>query len=169
MRWLPVVLAAAMLTSAVAGELIKVGGRTGWAQNVNYTEWAAARHFYVGDWLYFVFDKRYYTVLEVNRLNYEQCNDSEFIKNISRGGRDVFNLTEARAYYFLSSGGYCYHGMKLRIHVQEIVPPSPGNPSLSSTKNAAPTSPAKINHNHHHQMLMFFSFLFVVNIVCFPL
>ncbi|KAL0450512.1 UNVERIFIED_CONTAM: Lamin-like protein [Sesamum latifolium] len=108
---------------------------------MNYTEWAATRHFYVGDWLYFVFDKRYYTVLEVSRWNYEQCNDSEFIKNISRGGRDVFNLTEARAYYFLSSGGYCYHGMKLSIHVQELVPPpSPINPSLSS---ATATSPPK--------------------------
>lgn len=45
-----VVLAAAMLTCAVGG-LIKVGGKAGWTQNVNYTQWAAHRHFYVGDWL----------------------------------------------------------------------------------------------------------------------
>ncbi|KAK4417631.1 Lamin-like protein [Sesamum alatum] len=161
MGWLPVVLAAAMLTCAV-GELIKVGGRAGWAENVNYTEWAAARHFYVGDWLYFVFDKRYYTVLEVKRSNYEQCNDSEFIKNISRGGRDVFNLTEARAYYFLTSGGYCYHGMKLAIHVQELVPPSPP-PHPSPSTSAA--SSAGINHKYQ---IVFFSFLFVV-IACYRL
>lgn len=29
----------------------KVGGSKGWHQDVNYTEWAAQEHFYVGDWL----------------------------------------------------------------------------------------------------------------------
>ncbi|KAH6791992.1 hypothetical protein C2S52_002469 [Perilla frutescens var. hirtella] len=122
-----------MLTCAV-GDLIKVGGNAGWKPNVNYTHWAAHRHFYVGDWLYFGFDKRYYNVLEVTKSNYERCDDEEFMKNITRGGRDVYNLTEARAYYFLSSGGYCFQGMKLSIHVHRS-PPPPKN--IKSAKNGA--------------------------------
>lgn len=82
----------------------------------------------------FRFDKKRYNVLEVNKTNYENCNDHEFIKNITRGGRDVFQLTEARPYYFLSSGGYCYNGLKLGINVSFHVP-APAAPA----KNASPT------------------------------
>lgn len=75
-------------------------------------------------WLDFGFDKRKYNVLEVNQTSYQQCNDKGFIKNITRGGRDVYNLTEAKLFYFLSSGGYCFHGMKLAVDVVEFVPSS---------------------------------------------
>lgn len=73
----------------------------------------------------FNFDKRYYNVLEVNKTSYENCNDQGFIKNITRGGRDVYQLTEARPYYFLSGGGYCWHGMKLYLIVHDGLPPAP--------------------------------------------
>ncbi|XP_052191030.1 lamin-like protein [Diospyros lotus] len=122
------VAAAAMLTCAVCHppKLHRVGGAAGWTRDVNYTQWEAHDQFYVGDWLYFVFDKRYFNVLEVNKTNYEQCNDQNFITNITRGGRDVFNLTQAKPYYFLSSGGYCFNGMKLAINVQNYIsPPAP--------------------------------------------
>ncbi|XP_057481381.1 early nodulin-like protein 20 [Actinidia eriantha] len=104
-------------------QLFKVGGRDGWTKDVNYTEWAIHQRLYVGDWLLFVFDKHTYNVLEVNDTNYNNCNDQNFITNITRGGRDVFNLTQARPYYFLSSGSYCFQGMKLAIHVEVYVPP----------------------------------------------
>ncbi|KAL3813411.1 hypothetical protein ACJIZ3_014679 [Penstemon smallii] len=133
--YLTIVLAAVMLTCAV-GDRIRVGDKDGWAQNVNYTEWAANHRFYVGDWLYFIFDKRYYTVLEVNESSYINCNDKDFIYNITRGGRDVYNLSEARPYYFLSSGGYCWHGMKLAINVEQQ-PIHPPYPSQSPHKNGA--------------------------------
>ncbi|XP_015065372.1 lamin-like protein [Solanum pennellii] len=125
------------LIKCAASGLDKVGGKHGWDQNVNYTDWASHQHFYVGDWLYFVFDKHYYNVLEVNQTNYEQCIDSDFISNITRGGRDVFHLTQARPYYFISSGGYCFHGMKLAINVEQPLPASPA-PSSSDKTNASP-------------------------------
>lgn len=85
----------------------------------------------------FVFDKHLYSVLEVNQTNYEQCIDHDFITNITRGGRDVYQLTQARPYYFISSGGYCFHGMKLPINVEQQ--PSPASPAPSSAKiNASP-------------------------------
>ncbi|KAI4352527.1 hypothetical protein L6164_006767 [Bauhinia variegata] len=119
--------------------LHKLGGSKGWNpnQDVNYTAWSAQEHFYVGDWLLFMFDKRYYNVLEVNKTSYENCNDRDFIKNITRGGRDVVQLTEAKTYYYISGGGYCYHGMKVLVSVQkhqEAAAPAPapaenfGNP-----------------------------------------
>lgn len=39
------------MIKSVASGLDKVGGKYGWTQNVNYTDWAVHRHFYVGDWL----------------------------------------------------------------------------------------------------------------------
>ncbi|KAJ0099842.1 hypothetical protein Patl1_21842 [Pistacia atlantica] len=41
-----------------------------------------------------------------------------FIKNITKGGRDVYQLLEPRPYYFLSGRGFCWGGMKLVIMVQ---------------------------------------------------
>ncbi|OAY56852.1 lamin-like protein [Manihot esculenta] len=120
-------------------KLHKVGAR-GWIPNYNYTEWLNQRdeHFYVGDWLYFVFDKHYFNVLEVNKTSYDSCNDQGFINNITRGGRDVVQLTEPRPYYFLSSGGYCWGGMKVAIYVEQI-PPTPA-PSPTPAKSGSSLS-----------------------------
>ncbi|BBH00277.1 early nodulin-like protein 20 [Prunus dulcis] len=106
-RWAAVVITAitvGWLMTSANGVLHKVGGAKGWNQNVNYTEWSANENFY-----------RYYNVLEVNKSSFESCNDQGFMKNITRGGRDVYQLTEDRPYYFLSGGGYCFHGMRLAL------------------------------------------------------
>ncbi|KAH7532687.1 hypothetical protein FEM48_Zijuj04G0048500 [Ziziphus jujuba var. spinosa] len=128
-----IVMMMMMMMTCTVGSLVKVGGANGWNQNVNYTQWSAHQHVYVGDWLYFVFDKRYYNVLEVNKTSYEKCNDKGFITNITRGGRDVYEVKEARPYYFLSSGGYCYHGMRVCVMVQQLPPP----PASAPAQNAA--------------------------------
>lgn len=75
----------------------------------------------------FGYDKHMYNVLEVNKTSYENCMDRDFIKNITKGGgRDVFQLKEVKTYYFLSGGGYCWHGMKVAINVEYVAPvPSP--------------------------------------------
>ncbi|KAL4367864.1 hypothetical protein GQ457_05G017280 [Hibiscus cannabinus] len=86
----------------------------------------------------FNFDKRYFNVLEVNQTSYENCNDQGFIKNITRGGRDVIELTEARPYYFLSSGGYCYNGMKVAVDVAA----AQAAPAPAPVKNGSPPSNA---------------------------
>ncbi|MED6221243.1 hypothetical protein PIB30_052584 [Stylosanthes scabra] len=113
------VVAMAMAMIGVMGEdLHRVGGSKGWRPDVNYTDWFAhEKTIYVDDWLIFNFDKRYYNVLEVNKTSYERCIDRDFLKNVTRGGRDVVQLTEPRAYYYLSSGGYCFHQMRVAINV----------------------------------------------------
>ncbi|EOY03559.1 Early nodulin-like protein 20 [Theobroma cacao] len=116
------------------GKLHRVGDKQGWNPNVNYSEWCSHEQFYVGDWLLFNFDKHYFNVLEVNKTSYETCNDQNFIQNITRGGRDVFELTEARPYYFLSGGGYCFHGMKVVVNVE-----IPQAPAPAPAKNDSPS------------------------------
>ncbi|KAL5582233.1 hypothetical protein UlMin_014675 [Ulmus minor] len=127
-----------LITRGASETRYKVGGSSGWNQNVNYTQWSSHQQLFVGDWLYFVFDKRYYNVLEVNKTSYENCNEQGFIKNVSRGGRDVFEVREARPYYFISGGGYCYHGMRVAVIVQQ--PPIPT--TISQLLPPPTTSPA---------------------------
>ncbi|KAI3761981.1 hypothetical protein L1987_52404 [Smallanthus sonchifolius] len=133
--WLKTVLAvavtAAMLSYAMSRNPVRhlVGGKDRWKPNFNYTDWSLQETFYVGDWLYFMYDKYMFNVLEVNETSYGTCNEQEFISNITRGaGRDVFELAQPKPYYFLASGGYCYNGMKVAVDVVEFVPapqPSP--------------------------------------------
>ncbi|XP_021851530.2 early nodulin-like protein 20 [Spinacia oleracea] len=134
---------------ARAPVLHEVGGnRFGWRLNVNLSNWAANQRFYVGDWLYFGFDKQKISVLEVNQTGYENCVENNYITNITRGGRDVFNLTVARPYYFISGRGYCFRGIKLAITVQDApllpaLPPddfSATNPSTTLITSAAATT-----------------------------
>ncbi|TKY57083.1 Lamin protein [Spatholobus suberectus] len=86
-----------------------------------------------------------YNVLEVNKTGYEKCVDKGFIQNISRGaGRDVFQLTEFKTYYFLSGGGYCWHGMKVAINVTEgVAAPTPAPAPVPSPKSGAPAPSPK--------------------------
>ncbi|KAK4751322.1 hypothetical protein SAY87_004804 [Trapa incisa] len=124
-----VALMGAIVCGVGSAALIKVGGPTGWTPATNYTEWASHQNIYVGDWLYFVFEKAQYDVLEVNKTVYESCNSQAgFITNVTRGGRDVIQLTQPGTYYFLCSRGYCWNGMKVAVSVQDLPSqaPSPG-------------------------------------------
>ena len=80
----------------------------------------------------FGFDKQLYNVLEVNKTSYESCIDKDYIYNVTRGGRDVFHLTEAKTYYFLSGRGYCYKGMKVAVFVEQSPPELHRNHGLKS-------------------------------------
>ncbi|GKV08264.1 hypothetical protein SLE2022_197170 [Rubroshorea leprosula] len=125
----------ANILKAAQGENIHFvgGGKYNWAPNVNFTEWSSDEHFYVKDWLYFGFDKNMYNVLEVNETSYEKCIDTDFITNITKGGRDVFQLSEVRQYFFISGRGFCFNGLKVAVNVEDVPP----KPSPSSPKNAS--------------------------------
>ncbi|KAK7300311.1 hypothetical protein RJT34_11154 [Clitoria ternatea] len=143
-----------MLGNMAKCELHYVGGnKISWAPNVNLTEWSTHEHFHLDDWLYFGYDRHLYSVLEVNKTNYESCRDTEFIKNITRGGgRDVFQLTEAKTYYFLSGGGFCWHGMKVAIHVTENSAPAT---APAPSKGVSPSDAAGIQFNQGLLVLIF--------------
>jgi len=86
----------------------------------------------------FGFDKLVHNVLEVNKTNYENCIDTNFIKNITKGGRDVVQLLEARTYYYLCGRGFCFQGMKIAVKVKEptlqLSPSTLPNKALNSTR-----------------------------------
>lgn len=125
-----------VMVPQVSGRRILVGGSKGWTTNVNYTEWAKTQHFYLGDWLYFVYDRNQMNVLEVNGTDYETCNSDQPLVNWTRGaGRDVVPLNQTRTYYFISGKGFCFSGMKLAVNVQK--PPPPPLEAPSKDKNAA--------------------------------
>jgi hypothetical protein len=77
----------------------------------------------------------------VNKTGYEGCHDVGFIKNITRGGRDVFQVNEAETYYFINGGGSCFGGMKVAVNVENPQPaPSPSQlTGVKSIKNGSPS------------------------------
>ena len=83
----------------------------------------------------FGFNKQIYNVLEVNKTSYNTCDDTNYMTNVTRGGRDVFKLSEAKVYYFLCGRGFCSQGMKVEVPVHEI-PPSPLPPPESLPSDA---------------------------------
>ncbi|XVE68208.1 hypothetical protein DITRI_Ditri09bG0050000 [Diplodiscus trichospermus] len=116
-----------------------VGGNMGWTNNVNYTVWAQSKHFYNGDWLFFVYDRNQMNVLEVNKTDYESCNADHPLHNWTTGaGRDVVPLNVTRHYYFISGKGFCYGGMKLAVRVEN--PPPPPTSSPLNEKSGSPSS-----------------------------
>ncbi|KAF8092307.1 hypothetical protein N665_0417s0004 [Sinapis alba] len=120
------VVVLAFLVAEVAAKRWTVGDNKFWNPNVNYTVWAQDKHFYLDDWLYFVYERNQYNVIEVNETNYISCNANNPIANWSRGsGRDVVHLNVTRHYYLISgNSGGCYRGMKLDVLVEKP-PPSP--------------------------------------------
>ncbi|XP_051118709.1 lamin-like protein [Andrographis paniculata] len=128
--------AAVMLPEVAAVRVIVGSGLGGWAPNVNYTDWVKDKHFYKGDWLYFVYDRNQVDVLEVNKTSYDTCNADHPLHNFTTGvGRDVVELNVTKTYYFISSKGYCYGGLKIAVNVEKAPPP----PQASPAKNSSPT------------------------------
>ncbi|XVF14332.1 hypothetical protein REPUB_Repub09cG0050200 [Reevesia pubescens] len=116
-----------------------VGANMGWTSNVNYTIWAQDKHFYNGDWLFFVYDRNQMNVLEVNKTDYETCNSDHPLHNWTTGaGRDVVPLNVTRHYYLISGKGFCFGGMKVAIRVEN--PPPPPTSSPLNEKSGSPSS-----------------------------
>ncbi|KAK9194890.1 hypothetical protein WN944_005597 [Citrus x changshan-huyou] len=133
------VVAMTILVPEVDATRWIVGANQGWTNNVNYTIWAKDKHFYNGDWLFFVYDRNQMNVLEVNKTDYESCNSDHPLHNWTTGaGRDVVPLNVTRHYYFISGKGFCYGGMKLAVRVEN--PPPPPSASPIKEKSGTPSA-----------------------------
>ncbi|WJX64440.1 hypothetical protein P8452_49221 [Trifolium repens] len=135
---LMMMMMSAMMWNMAKSEEHFVGGNNhSWVVGNNFTNWSLNQHFHLNDWLFFGYDRRYFSVLEVNKTSYENCIDTGFIKNITGGaGRDVFQLTEEKTYYFINAGGYCWQGMKVAIDVNDYAPapaPTPGASAINAS------------------------------------
>lgn len=124
-----VLCALLVMVPEVAATRWTVGANMGWTTNVNYTIWAQNKHFYNGDWLFFVYDRNQMNVLEVNKTDYESCNSDHPLHNWTTGaGRDVVPLNVTRHFYFISGKGFCFSGMKLAVRVENPPPPPTSSP-----------------------------------------
>ena len=95
------------------------------------------KHFYNGDWLFFVYDRNQMNVLEVNKTDYEKCNSDHPLHNWTTGaGRDVVPLNVTRNYYSISGKGFCFGGMKLAVHVENLPPPPKASPEVAGAPPA---------------------------------
>ncbi|KAL9253394.1 Early nodulin-like protein [Drosera capensis] len=127
-----VFLSLVVLVPQVKGTRFIVGGNMGWSSGVNYTNWTSGKQFYLGDWLFFVYDRNQMNVLQVNKSDYETCNSDHPLVNWTRGaGRDLIPLNVTKPYYIISGKGFCFGGMKLAINVHNL-PPPPAAPSEKS-------------------------------------
>lgn len=80
-------------------------------------------------------------VIEVNQTNYVSCNAEHPLHNWTTGaGRDVVPLNVTRDYYFITSKGYCYGGMKLAVKVENMHPPPEAAPVKSKSSDLTPAS-----------------------------
>ncbi|KAL1208850.1 Early nodulin-like protein 20 [Cardamine amara subsp. amara] len=133
-----------MIIQVVESNLHRVGGgRYTWNSDVNYSDWSNNQTFYSGDWLYFGFDRKIHNILQVNKSSYEKCIDTDFIFNITRGGRDVFQLVQPKPYYFICGRGFCLKGMKLAVNVL----PQPPRSTPTSPITPASTAISLIHSN----------------------
>ncbi|KAG2714189.1 hypothetical protein I3843_03G017600 [Carya illinoinensis] len=137
--------AAVVMVPGVSATRWTVGGNMGWTTNFNYTTWAMDKHFYNGDWLFFVYDRNQMNVLEVNKTDYETCNSDHPLHNWTTGaGRDVIPLNVTRHYYIISGKGFCYGGMKLAILVENPPPPPTSSPLNNTNSSPSLISRGKI-------------------------
>ncbi|CAA3018344.1 lamin [Olea europaea subsp. europaea] len=137
-RWAPAaaLMCAVLLImpSEVSAVRYIVGGNMGWTSNVNYTVWAQGKHFYLDDWLFFVYDRNQMNVLEVNSTDYENCISDHPLHNWTTGaGRDVVPLNVTKTRYFISGKGFCFGGMKVAIHTEKLPPPPTLSPQISDS------------------------------------
>ncbi|XP_043704219.1 lamin-like protein [Telopea speciosissima] len=143
-----------LMISGVSSVRYIVGKDLGWTTNVNYTVWAENKHFYVGDWLFFVYDRNMMSVLEVNKTAYDQCIETDPIHNWTTGhGRDVAPLNETKQYYFISGKGFCFGGMKLSVLVENPPPPPTASPTTMNEKSGSAPSSFSRYRAHHHIVL----------------
>ncbi|KAG5555989.1 hypothetical protein RHGRI_006578 [Rhododendron griersonianum] len=118
-----------------------VGGLKGWNMNLNSAEWAANERFMVGDALMFPYHYiNRYDVLEVGRSGYDSCDDKNLLMNVTEDADyNIFKLTEAKSYYFISSRDHCLQGLKMVINVNTLPPPPPPPPPPTPEYSSANT------------------------------
>ncbi|KAL3348761.1 hypothetical protein AABB24_022099 [Solanum stoloniferum] len=113
-----------------------VGGSGGWTQSGDYTTWATAETFTVGDTLEFNYGGSH-GVDVISKDDYENCNTGNAIESYS-DGKTTIKLTKSGPMYFsCPTFGHCQSGMKLSINVQDS-----STPSTPSTPSTTPSTPA---------------------------
>ncbi|XP_078156754.1 mavicyanin-like [Carex rostrata] len=114
-----------------------VGDMSGWTAGEDYTKWANAQNFQVGDNLLFNFATGAHTVTEVTQSDYDSCSSSNTVSNTSP---TTVPLTSAGTHYFICGvPGHCSSGQKLAVTV------GGSGSTYGSTNSTSTTSPTYTN------------------------
>ncbi|KAG8087347.1 hypothetical protein GUJ93_ZPchr0010g7502 [Zizania palustris] len=121
--------------TAASATTFAVGDAQGWRTNVDYSSWANAQSFAVGDKLAFNFGSGH-TVTEVSKSDYDNCGVSGNPISDATSGPATIDLTAAGARYFICNvPSHCASGMKLAVTVAAA-----GGGSSSGTTTTPPST-----------------------------
>ncbi|KAI9178449.1 hypothetical protein LWI28_026607 [Acer negundo] len=115
-----------------------VGGAQGWDESTDFSSWASAQTFKVGDQLVFKYSSGLHSVVELGSESaYKSCDPGTALDSMNTG-KDVVKLDKSGTRYFACGTlGHCDQGMKLKI---TTVSSSSG--TTSSTTSSTPDSPS---------------------------
>ncbi|KAI8546434.1 hypothetical protein RHMOL_Rhmol07G0117000 [Rhododendron molle] len=120
-----------------------VGDSAGWTNlNVNYTEWAVGKTFFVGDTLVFKYIPLTHNVIEVPVPDYVNCTIPVGAKPLVTGEDKIQLQTTGNHSYICGFPNHCAQGMKLLITVSAEGPAAPPSSGGGITVLASPPSAA---------------------------
>ncbi|KAF5732864.1 uclacyanin-2-like [Tripterygium wilfordii] len=118
-----------------------VGDSLGWTQGFDYSTWAAAQTFTVGDNLVFNYDSSH-QVSEVSSTDYTSCSSSNSIKTYNDGNTKIA-LNKAGSLYFICPAlGHCGGGMKVSVNVVAAASSDTPSPGSSTPTTPGTTTPS---------------------------
>ncbi|XP_072986525.1 blue copper protein 1a-like [Typha latifolia] len=131
-KQLVIVLAVAfvVLPAVVRATDYVVGDEKGWGLEVNYTAWAEAKEFRVGDTILFSYASGAHNVIEVGGPDFRACNVPQpAAANALTSGNDVITLSSAgRRWFLCGKEGHCQKGQKVLIPIREALASPPPMP-----------------------------------------
>ncbi|KAL1191891.1 Mavicyanin [Cardamine amara subsp. amara] len=105
------------------GKMYKVGDSRGWSvyNSYYYYRWSEPKEFYVGDNLFFQYNKDLNDVIEISdELEFRSCEPTSRVAEY-KTGHDLIKLTKPGVHYFISlKTGLCQAGLKLKVTVRPL-------------------------------------------------
>ncbi|XP_051118145.1 blue copper protein-like [Andrographis paniculata] len=147
-----VVVLMVAVPSPAAATIYTVGDTSGWAIGADYSTWASAKTFLVGDTLVFNYPGGH-TVDEVSAGDYKSCTTGNSISSDSSGATSIALKTAGPHYFICGVPGHCTGGMKLAVTVSAAASPGAGPspasgaplPPSAGTSTTSPMVPTMTN------------------------
>ncbi|KAH0468424.1 hypothetical protein IEQ34_003457 [Dendrobium chrysotoxum] len=145
------ILIAVVLAAAAGGSLssaanvYNVGDGAGWTIAANYSSWASAKTFRIGDTIVFFYNKSFHNVVEVSKADYRSCNAATPIATHSTGNDSISITRYGHRFFICGFPGHCAAGQKLDVRVPKhisSVPPSPSSDGSQASSGGTGSSPA---------------------------
>ncbi|PSR87489.1 Blue copper protein [Actinidia chinensis var. chinensis] len=135
-----VMVALIMSEEALAAQHV-VGGSQGWEESADFSSWASAQKFKVGDQLVFKYTSGLHSVVELGSESaYKSCDIGSSVDSLN-GGNNVVKLNKAGTRYFACGTlGHCDQGMKVKITT--VAADASDSPTSSSSSSPTSTSTA---------------------------